>query len=599
MKKLLLFILLFILIAIFIDSIKQNSKKPDNLLKLSKLLALSNQKQNFNGTKVIQIGKEILILSDKLNNKNAKITGLYTLAFGYDKLGQPKKSLQTYHKLLNLSQKENNLEMIALSSIEIGNALYFYNCDYKKAISYYKNAIKIFRQTKNLYGEAKVQNNSAEILLKIGDYKNAIKLYTESLSNLEKLGTSKLKSQLVVIGNIALVTCLMGNLDVAKEYIDKYSTLLNTLNNNPPYKVKLFSLKSEFFFQEKKYEQALYWIDKALILQRTLSKKLSLMEKNRLEMKLLCNKIKILLLRENHRNIYQLISELETKLKQTSNYYIQGKFLYCKAIYYHKINKPHIAITIGNKCIDLCKTYSFFETLIKMHQDLSTWYMELNQPELSLKCTTAKNKIVKENISSRTSADIMSIILKYEQKKISNKIGKLKRFTKRIVYFSFIVIIFVSFIIYKLIVYLKKTNKKNLGKQPINPDEKENSNIIKKEISKEKTKEIMEIVINALSKDKLFLDSDLSLDSLCETLNINHYYLSKAINDNWGNNFVDLVNSFRIEEAKKILSDTQSTSLKIIEIAFQVGFNSKSTFNRVFKNKTNLTPKEYRETQSL
>jgi YesN/AraC family two-component response regulator len=118
---------------------------------------------------------------------------------------------------------------------------------------------------------------------------------------------------------------------------------------------------------------------------------------------------------------------------------------------------------------------------------------------------------------------------------------------------------------------------------------------VNKGLSKNKSKILMEAVKDTIIKKKLFLKPDFSLDVLSNIMGINHYYLSSVINSNWGNNFNDMVNTFRIENAKKILRNSENLNIKTIDICFEVGFNSSTTFYRVFKEKVKMTPKQYRK----
>jgi len=67
-----------------------------------------------------------------------------------------------------------------------------------------------------------------------------------------------------------------------------------------------------------------------------------------------------------------------------------------------------------------------------------------------------------------------------------------------------------------------------------------------------------------------------------------------VINTRLQQNFFDFINHYRIEKVKKDLADPQKKNLKVLAIAFDAGFNSKSSFNAIFKRHTNLTPSEYR-----
>lgn len=94
--------------------------------------------------------------------------------------------------------------------------------------------------------------------------------------------------------------------------------------------------------------------------------------------------------------------------------------------------------------------------------------------------------------------------------------------------------------------------------------------------------------------EKPYLDSDLTIIDLSEKLNIPKHYVTEIINKKFDKNFYMFVNYYRIEEAKKKLSDENFKEHSIIRIAYDCGFNSKSTFNSVFKKFTDLTPTDYR-----
>ncbi|MGC9366431.1 MAG: helix-turn-helix domain-containing protein [bacterium] len=66
------------------------------------------------------------------------------------------------------------------------------------------------------------------------------------------------------------------------------------------------------------------------------------------------------------------------------------------------------------------------------------------------------------------------------------------------------------------------------------------------------------------------------------------------INESLQQNFFNFVNSYRIEEVKKMLVDEVNSDRTILEIMYECGFNSKSSFNSVFKKQTGLTPSQYR-----
>ena len=92
-----------------------------------------------------------------------------------------------------------------------------------------------------------------------------------------------------------------------------------------------------------------------------------------------------------------------------------------------------------------------------------------------------------------------------------------------------------------------------------------------------------------------YLDPSLTLQKLAKMMQISAKDLSILINHKMGQHFFDFINRYRIEAAGKLLADNQRSKLTILEILYQVGFNSKSSFNTAFKQYTGLTPTQYRK----
>jgi AraC-like DNA-binding protein len=96
--------------------------------------------------------------------------------------------------------------------------------------------------------------------------------------------------------------------------------------------------------------------------------------------------------------------------------------------------------------------------------------------------------------------------------------------------------------------------------------------------------------------EKPYLNPTLTIQDVSNTIQIPTRELSILINHQLDQHFYDFVNSYRIEHAKEILQDTAKSKLTILEILYEVGFNSKSSFNTAFKKHTGYTPTDYRKT---
>ena len=102
-------------------------------------------------------------------------------------------------------------------------------------------------------------------------------------------------------------------------------------------------------------------------------------------------------------------------------------------------------------------------------------------------------------------------------------------------------------------------------------------------------------VDNAIRGGQIYMDPDITLDKLAETLKILPRDLSSLINRHFGVNFYEFINRYRIEEAKRMLSSEKYRATTITDIYLKVGFNSKSVFYTFFKKLEGMTPSQCRQ----
>ncbi len=98
-----------------------------------------------------------------------------------------------------------------------------------------------------------------------------------------------------------------------------------------------------------------------------------------------------------------------------------------------------------------------------------------------------------------------------------------------------------------------------------------------------------------MKKEKPYLKAGLTLPDLAKILNISTHHLSQLLNQKSKKNFFEFINQYRIEEAKKLIKDPKYKNIKIVEIGYEVGYNSISSFNNAFKKNTSLTPSIYKD----
>ncbi len=96
-----------------------------------------------------------------------------------------------------------------------------------------------------------------------------------------------------------------------------------------------------------------------------------------------------------------------------------------------------------------------------------------------------------------------------------------------------------------------------------------------------------------MDKQTLFKNPKLSLNDLAAHLDSSSHQISKVINSGFEMNFNDFINHYRIAAVKEMLANQEHKQMTLLAIALECGFNSKTTFNRVFKKHVGITPKQY------
>ncbi len=106
--------------------------------------------------------------------------------------------------------------------------------------------------------------------------------------------------------------------------------------------------------------------------------------------------------------------------------------------------------------------------------------------------------------------------------------------------------------------------------------------------------EIFQKLLRLMESDHLYRDNLISLQKLAKSVGEPGYIVSKVINEKSGYTFFDWIAYLRVEEAKRLLTDGPARNFTIEQIAEEVGYNSKSAFNKAFKKFTGTTPSEFR-----
>ena len=111
----------------------------------------------------------------------------------------------------------------------------------------------------------------------------------------------------------------------------------------------------------------------------------------------------------------------------------------------------------------------------------------------------------------------------------------------------------------------------------------------------EQAEEYLTRLLQYMDDEKPYIDGDLTIDDLSRKTGIPRHYITEVLNEKHGRNFFSFINEYRVREVISRIKDPKFQHYTILAIAFDSGFNSKSTFNSFFKAHMGKTPSAYRE----
>ncbi len=160
---------------------------------------------------------------------------------------------------------------------------------------------------------------------------------------------------------------------------------------------------------------------------------------------------------------------------------------------------------------------------------------------------------------------------------------------------DFVTVILVVIFLYFLGYYGIKQSKVLVPEFLLNPVKNNKTSTSLINMDSIEIKQHISKVSTVLTTKELFLDEDLTLSKLAKEIALSDKKLSAIINQEMDTSFYDLINSYRLEEFKKRVVSKEFDNLTILGIAYDCGFKTKSTFNRLFKLQTGISPSEFKK----
>lgn len=127
----------------------------------------------------------------------------------------------------------------------------------------------------------------------------------------------------------------------------------------------------------------------------------------------------------------------------------------------------------------------------------------------------------------------------------------------------------------------------------LKPNTKLGAKYEKSGLTESLSSELKAHLMHLFNQEKIYKENNINLEVLAKRMNTTRHNASQVINEHFNMGFHELINTYRINEAKRILQSDNNKNFNIIDIAYEIGYNNKVTFNKAFKRETQQTPSQY------
>ncbi|WP_413701922.1 helix-turn-helix domain-containing protein [Psychromonas sp. KJ10-10] len=117
-------------------------------------------------------------------------------------------------------------------------------------------------------------------------------------------------------------------------------------------------------------------------------------------------------------------------------------------------------------------------------------------------------------------------------------------------------------------------------------------------LTQERSQLLLKRLEEYTKNERPYLDANLTVDKLANQSHIPRHYLTQIFSEQLNKNFYLYINEYRVNKVKRLLNEPENNNMTLLEIAYESGFNSKSTFNSIFKKVTKMTPSQYKKNKS-
>lgn len=597
------------------DSLRTGEKYAQEALNLSReikdplneteaLIYLARVKNIYNKLSEAKIFlSQALAIAKKLGNKYLESKCCTVLGYTYYCLNLPDSSLFYSRRGFEIASSLNNEHLLKRADINLAQSYFMYG-DKPNALKYCKDALALNKDNKSNLAE--IHQLMGLIYSDLGDFENALKHFSQALELFNEL--KNLSTVAYIYSNIASLFQNYSDIYKSTDYNLKALEIFRELKDYRGMGYILNSLGTAQL-QLKDNTKALKYF------RESLSAKSQTEDKQGIIFTL--NNIAEIFLSKNlpdSANEYinrslKYSEELGNKLSLANSYQLLGE-------YYREKKKYPEGVTALNKSLMFARSYNNRPIVENLYEDLSNLYNEAGDKPNAFYYLRLKNAQHDSINSEKAQKYIADMLVKYETKNKEEQLKQLvenrsaletRTLYQRILIIGIVlagmILIAAFFYLYRkkvisLMSIIKIIPDRTIGDKrrlkgvikiiEQNPEGSETKHIDSK-IAADLILRLMELMVN----EKIYLNPDVSQSLIAKKLNTNTAYLSNIINYQLSSNFSNYINQYRIEEAERMILNNQQDILTFEGIAKNVGFNSKSAFNKAFKKFTGKTPSQF------
>lgn len=450
--------------------------------------------------------------------------------------------------------KEFNDTLNTIIIYRVLGGVHQYQSQYDSAIYYYSKSIEEAKRINNKKEQIVSMANIGNIYSEQDEFDKAISIFKHSLDVIKDTEDKITEARL--LNNLGMANSLIGKYETSLNYLHEALAIKSTFNDKISYGITLSNIG-------KVYEST----DSILKAENYYFKALNIFNDNKSTYNTAFVNFRLANLffkAHNYDKSYLYVIQSIEQAKEA------GAIKIVKSGY-------DLLIKYSITKNDYSKAVDYYDDYIKLLEDLTEKQNQKLISELEVKYETEikEQKLTAKDLKLKQQKLLLQIIITILS------IG---------IIFTFIILIQKR----KLKTandYLVKTNMDIVASQKELQELKvKTSSLIKNNTTNNEDESLINIIKRSVEVDKLYLDPNLTIFDFAEILKTNKTYISNLINKEFGKNFNNYINEFRVYEACALMSYPSNDNYTINAIAEDSGFNSISTFNRSFKKFTGVTP---------